>query len=315
MSASPGRVIVTADDFGLDPAVNEAVARAHDGGILSAASLMVGAGAASEAMAIAHARPSLGVGLHLVLTDGQAVLPPAAIPDLVDATGRFRKGMARAGARFFFRPRVRRQLSAEIRAQYQAFVDTGLSLDHVNAHKHFHVHPTILSLALDIGKEYGLRAMRWPYEPREDSARTTGGNWRATFETWLMTPWLRRMRRRMTTAGVVSNGRLLGLRATGHMTQSRVLAAIEAARAGSVAEIYCHPASRNRLAPAMAGYDHRGEYAALMSPSVAQALYETGLRPIRFADLADLAHSGNISRQPALTDRKHRAHGPSQGNR
>lgn len=295
VSASSGRVIVTADDFGLDPAVNEAVARAHDDGILSAASLMVGAGAASEAVATAHARPSLGVGLHLVLTDGQAVLPPTVIPDLVDASGRFRKGMARAGARFFFRPGVRRQLSAEIRAQYQAFVDTGLSLDHVNAHKHFHVHPTILSLALDIGDEYGLRAMRWPYEPRDDSRRTTGGDGGATFETWLMTPWLRRMRRRMDTAGVASNGRLLGLRATGHMTQSRVLAAIEVARSGPVAEIYCHPATRNRFTPAMAGYDHCGEYAALIDPRVVQALHEAGLRPIRFADLVDLAPSRGVS--------------------
>lgn len=287
MSASSGRVIVTADDFGLDPAVNEAVARAHDDGILSAASLMVGAEAASEAVEIARARPSLGVGLHLVLTDGRAVLPRALIPDLVDATGRFHEGMAAAGARFFFRPRVRRQLAAEIRAQYEAFADTGLSLDHVNAHKHFHVHPTILSLALDIGGEYGLRAMRWPYEPRSNTGQRGAGHWRATFETVLMAPWLRRMRRRMTAAGVVSNARLLGLRATGHMTESRVLAAIEAAHSGPVSEIYCHPASRNRLTAAMADYDHRGEYAALISPRVAQAMQRARLQPVRFADLPD----------------------------
>ncbi len=289
MSASPGPVIVTADDFGLDPAVNEAVARAHDEGILSAASLMVGAEAGPEAVSVARARPSLGVGLHLVLTDGRAVLPRAVIPDLVDATGRFHEGMAAAGARFFFRPRVRRQLAAEIRAQYEAFAETGLSLDHVNAHKHFHVHPTILSLALDIGGEYGLRAMRWPYEPRDNAGQRVATDWRAGFETLLMTPWLRRMRRRMAAAGVISNARLLGLRATGHMTESRVLAAIEAARFGPVAEIYCHPANRDRLTVAMADYDHRGEYAALISPRVAQAMQSAGLRPVRFADLPNPA--------------------------
>lgn len=295
MSTATACVIVTADDFGLDPAVNEAVAKAHDRGILSAASLMVGAGAAAEAADIARARPTLGVGLHLVLTDGHAVLPRSDIPDLVDATGRFHEGMATAGARFFFRPRVRRQLAAEIRAQYQAFIDTGLPLDHVNAHKHFHVHPTILSLALQIGREYGLRAMRWPYEPRGDAGRAASGGWRALFEAALMTPWLRGMRRRMSAAGIVSNDRLLGLRATGHMTESRVLAAIEAARAGTVAEIYCHPATRNRLTAAMADYDHTGEYDALVSPCVAQALKKADLRLIRFAELADLATASDAA--------------------
>lgn len=291
MSTAPACVIVTADDFGLDPAVNEAVAQAHDRGILSAASLMVGAGAAAEAVDIARARPTLGVGLHLVLTDGRAVLPHSDIPDLVDTSGRFYEGMAKTGARFFFRPHVRRQLAAEIRAQYEAFVATGLPLDHVNAHKHFHVHPTILSLTLQIGREYGLRAMRWPYEPRG----ATPGDWHALFEAALMTPWLRGMRRRMKTAGVVSNDRLLGLRATGHMTESRMLAAIEAARAGPVAEIYCHPARRNRLTAAMADYDHTGEYDALVSPRVVQALKQADLRPIRFAELADRATASNAA--------------------
>lgn len=287
MSASPGRVIVTADDFGLDPAVNEAVAHAHEDGILGTASLMVGADAAAEAVTIAQSRPTLGVGLHLVLTDGRAVLPRRAIPDLVDEAGHFREGMAAAGARFFFRPAVRRQLAAEIRAQYEAFAETGLALDHVNAHKHFHVHPTILSLALAIGRDYGLRAMRWPYEPRASTDPGGETRRRATFEAALMAPWLRRMRQRIARAGVVSNARMLGLRATGHMTEPRVLAAIEAARSGPVAEIYCHPATRDGLTPAMADYEHRGEYAALLSPRVAGAMQAAGLRSIGFAELAD----------------------------
>jgi predicted glycoside hydrolase/deacetylase ChbG (UPF0249 family) len=77
---------------------------------------------------------------------------------------------------------VRRQLAAEIRAQFEAFAATGLRLDHVNAHKHFHLHPTILSLMLSIGREFGLRAVRLPAEPGM-------GPW--------LRPWLALMRRRM----------------------------------------------------------------------------------------------------------------------
>jgi len=247
---------------------------------------MVGADAANEAIAIAKSQPTLGVGLHLVLTDGVAVLPPAEIPDLVDASGHFHDGMARAGARFFFRPAVRRQLAAEIRAQYDAFAASGLVLDHVNTHKHFHVHPTILNLALSIGREYGLRAVRLPSEPHSAAvAASASSNRRAELETVLMRPWLRWMRRRLNAAGVRSNERLLGLRATGHMNESRLLAAVADAAADGVAEIYLHPASRNNLTSAMANYDHCGEFAALLSPRVAQALQAAELTPIRFADL------------------------------
>ena len=128
------RLIVTADDFGAAIAVNEAVERAHRDGILSAASLMVAGNAAGDAVTRARNLPSLRVGLHLVLVEGRPVLPVAAVPDLVDASGHFRTDMARAGAAMFFLPKVRRPLTAEIEAQFAAFDATGLRLDHVNAH-------------------------------------------------------------------------------------------------------------------------------------------------------------------------------------
>ena len=159
------RLIVTADDFGLCLAVNEAVEEAHRRGILSAASLMVGARAARDAADRARRLPSLRVGLHVVVVDGPPISPPHTVPDLVDPRGEFSSHLFRAGIKFFFRPRVRRQLEREIRAQFQAFRDMGLALDHVNCHNHMHLHPTIGRIILEVGREYGLRAMRYPYEP------------------------------------------------------------------------------------------------------------------------------------------------------
>src|SRR6478735_1737448 len=160
------RLIVTADDFGAAVEVNEAVERAHRHGILSAASLMVSGAAAQDAVTRAKTMPKLRVGLHLVLVEGKPVLPAGSVPDLVDKTGHFRTDMARAGAAMFFRPKVRAQLAAEIEAQFAAFAATGLRLDHVNAHKHFHLHPTIAALMIETATAYGVRGARVPLEPQ-----------------------------------------------------------------------------------------------------------------------------------------------------
>src|ERR1700692_2751157 len=158
-------ITFSADDFGLTESVNEAIERAHRDGVLQAASLMVAAPAAADAVRRARANPTLRVGLHLVVIEGPAALPHAAIPDLVDDAGQFPSNQLRLGLNYFFRPRVRRQLLAEIQAQFAAFAATGLTLDHANAHKHMHLHPTVGRLLIDIGREFGLRSVRIPAEP------------------------------------------------------------------------------------------------------------------------------------------------------
>jgi len=64
---APRRLIVNADDFGLRAAVNAGVVEAHERGIVTSASLMVGREAAAEAAAYARANRALGVGLHVDL--------------------------------------------------------------------------------------------------------------------------------------------------------------------------------------------------------------------------------------------------------
>ena len=135
---------------------------------------MVGAPATASAVLAARRLPRLRVGLHLTLTDSKPVLPASAVPDLVDARGRFRAHMARSGAAMFFLPHVKRQMRAEVRAQFEAFRATGLKLDHVNAHKHFHLHPSILRAILELAEEFGVRAVRAPFEPAAILAEVEG---------------------------------------------------------------------------------------------------------------------------------------------
>ncbi len=271
-------LIVTADDFGADTAVNDAVAQAHRGGILTAASLMVGAPAAAAAVQIANTLPALGVGLHLVLVDGVPVLPAREVPRLVDAHGRFRDDMVRAGIAFAVDHATRKQLRAEIEAQFAAFAATGLALDHVNAHKHFHVHPVIAGLILDIGKRYGLRALRAPVEPA-NIIRATGEP--ASFN--VATPWARRVARRFRRAGMTVPDRVFGLRWSGHVTAQR-LAALLAVLPPGLNEIYLHPATRDDYPGHGPGYAHREELMALTAHQTRAALAARDIRTGRFAD-------------------------------
>jgi len=264
------RLIVTADDYGLHEAVNEAVERAYCEGVLQAASLMVAAPAVADAVERARRLPGLAVGLHLVLADGKAILPPARVPDLVDAHGMFGQAMVRQGFRYFFLPHVRRQLAAEIRAQFEAFSATGLNLDHVNAHKHFHLHPTILSLTLSIGHEFGLRAVRLPAEPGM-------GPW--------LRPWLALMRRRMDKAGVVYNDHVFGIEHSGNMDETALLDILRHLPDG-LSEVYLHPATHGGLVPSMADYRHADELAALLSPRVQDTIAERYRLCHGFADPA-----------------------------
>ncbi len=260
----------TADDFGLSEAVNEGIERAHRDGVLNAASLMVAGAAAADAVARAKRNPGLRVGLHLVVIEGPAVLPPAEISDLVDARGWFPSDQLRLGVNYFFRPRVRRQLAAEIRAQFAAFAATGLTLGHADAHKHMHLHPTVGGLLVRIGREFGLPAVRVPAEP---PAVMAACGVPATLGARAVLAWSRLLRWQVHRAGMAAPDAVFGLAWTGHMTEARLLRLIAQLPDGQN-EIYFHPAARRdaTLAALMPDYEHTAELAALCSPAVRAAL-------------------------------------------
>ena len=276
-------LILTADDFGLAVEVNMAVALAHRAGRLSCASLMVTAPAAEDAIARARAMPDLGVGLHLTLVEGRPALPASQVPDLVGPDGQFLDDPLAAGLRFFFRPGARRQLRAEIRAQFEAFMATGLPLDHVNTHNHLHLHPTVLGIVLDVARAFGNPPMRLP---RETIRAAAMGGMGALAARIAMAPILRLAAARLARAGVRHNRSILGLSHSGRMDEARVLSLLAVAGADPV-EIYLHPATgrARALERTMANYDHAGELSALLSPVLDDAIAARGFRLARFRDL------------------------------
>lgn len=266
------RLIITADDFGLCVPVNEAVERAHTKGVLTCASLMVSGAAAADAIERARRLPDLRVGLHLVLVEGRPISPPEAVPALVDRNGEFLRNLTLAGIQFFFLPTARRQLALEIRAQFESFRRTGFTLDHVTAHNHMHLHPTVLDLVLRIGSDYGVRAMRIPSEAGGDG---------------LLTPWIGLLRRQIRRHAILGNDRVLGLRDSGALTTARAVELLAGLPDG-VTEMYFHPATRRcpEIDRDMPGYRHEEELAALVSKELRDAIRASGAELISYQDVS-----------------------------
>jgi len=282
------RLIVTGDDFGASNAVNQAIELAHQKGILNTTSLIVGADEAEDAVRRARNLPELRVGLHVVLVCGRPVLPVDQVPDLVGRNGAFSTRLVRAGMNFFFRPRVRRQLAAEIRAQFERFSATGLTLDHANAHNHMHMHPTVLDLILRIGADFGLRAVRLPHEPFMASWRATGeGLSRRLANDVLLRPLLSAHRRRLTRAGIARNDYVFGMNDSGMMDRDRWLGFL-AQMPDGISEIYCHPATGPwpGMEAATERYRFAEEFAALTDSAVAAAIPRLGIERTTFGALA-----------------------------
>jgi hopanoid biosynthesis associated protein HpnK len=181
-----GRLILNADDFGLTAGVNRAIMELHRAGVLTSATLMARAAATDEAIELALATPSLGVGCHVVLVDGEPVIRAQNLPTLVDPrTGRFHPTLG-AFLKLLLTGRIRSsEIEAETAAQIALLQSCGLRVTHIDTHKHAHVFPAVLRPVLHAARAAGIRAVRNPFEPAW-SRRATHG-----------VPWLRRVQMRL----------------------------------------------------------------------------------------------------------------------
>jgi predicted glycoside hydrolase/deacetylase ChbG (UPF0249 family) len=168
----PPRLILNADDFGLTPGVNRAIAELHQAGVLTSASLMATGAAFDEAVSLAHKNPGLGIGCHLVFVDGDALSPPTTIPSLLPTNGSHFYATPLAFASALWRGAIRpKHIECEARAQIQALQRAGLHVTHVDTHKHLHSLPAVLKPILAAAHACGVHALRRPFEPRWSSAQ------------------------------------------------------------------------------------------------------------------------------------------------
>jgi hopanoid biosynthesis associated protein HpnK len=269
------RLIVNADDFGRSYSINQAVIRAHREGILTTASLMVNGAAAAEAVELARENPGLGVGLHVSLVCGTSALKPSEIPGLVDGDGNFSHNVAATGVRYFFRKDLRPQLEREIRTQFERFRATGLPLDHVNGHLHFHLHPVVFQILMDHARDWGITHFRLTRDFFGLNLRLASGRlfYRASHALifGLLAPRARPVLRRLNIRHTAA---VFGLLQNARVDADYVTRLIPSLPAGD-SELYSHPSLD----------EFETELAALTSPRVRSLVRERQVKLICYRDL------------------------------
>jgi chitin disaccharide deacetylase len=287
-TSSPDKsVIFTADDFGLADALNGAVVLAHRQGLLSCASLMAAGPRTPAALSLAKTLPGLCLGVHLTLIQGRAVLPPTAVPHLVDSRGFFPNHPVATGWRYFCQSRLLPEIRRELAAQIEVVLKAGLAVWHLNGHLNLHLHPRIFPVVADLAREYHIPAVRLAREDWRTTLALAPDSPLPKIAQGLIFALLSRgAARRARAAGLLYNDHLFGLTNDGRMTEAHLAGLVPRLKPG-VTEIYCHPGlyadpELTRWAP---HYHRQEELAALLSPRLKASLAAAGVRLTDFREM------------------------------
>jgi predicted glycoside hydrolase/deacetylase ChbG (UPF0249 family) len=147
-------LIINADDYGRSPGVSAGIREAHISGIVTTTTVMTNLpGAIDEVERARSECPTLGLGVHLNLTTGPPCAPAEEVRSLLDPNDRFldRNTIIASLDRLDLV-----QVELEFRAQIEAFLLTGASVDHLDSHNHIvALSPELWEMYLMLAAEYG----------------------------------------------------------------------------------------------------------------------------------------------------------------
>ncbi len=284
------RLIVNADDFGFTAGVNRAIVEAHVRGVVTSSTLMATGAAFEDAVQLAKNAPNLSVGCHVVLIDGEPILDCEQIPTLT-ASQRFRDGLRMFALRALTHRIDKDEVAAETTAQIRKLQAAGVSVSHVDTHKHAHLFPQILRPLLRAASDCGVGAIRNPFGPRlplRSSQLLARPNlWTRFAEVRVLHRFAGKFREAVDREGFAAPDGTLGIEVTGTLDET-LFHAIARSIPDGTWEFVCHPgyndselqATKTRLR------ESRGtELRVLTLPAAREVLLHQGVELISYRDL------------------------------
>jgi len=247
------RLIINADDFGMTLGVNRAIADAHVAGTLTSATMMANDAATDDAVAIALQTPSLTTGCHVVLVDGRPLSDPDGVASLVSSRNGtqvgFRKGivdLALASAAGKLRTS---EIHTEAAAQIQRLRTAGIRLSHVDCHMHSHILPTVLRAVLQAAQDFGVKAVRNPFEPAWSVVATHKSSslrsWNRSAQVTALRALHSQFRKAVGQHGMKTTNGTIGIAVTGLLDRELLTRLVEAMPDGTW-ELVTHPGYNDR---------------------------------------------------------------------
>lgn len=221
---------------------------------------MANGDAFDDAVRLARETPTLDIGCHLVLIQGDSLSTGRPLPET---------------ARELLIALSRRQIDVyeELRAQVKKILSAGLRPTHLDSHKHTHALPNVFRVVVRIAHEFGIPFLRLPFD--------------ATFPFARVPLRLARRRYCQWTWGynVSMTDHFTGFRLTGSLTERSFAAAICSLREGTT-EFMCHPGllgpellkARTRLKESRVS-----ELEALTSPRIRQLIAAQNVQLTNFS--------------------------------
>jgi predicted glycoside hydrolase/deacetylase ChbG (UPF0249 family) len=285
------RLIINADDFGLAPGVNRAIIELQQAGALSSATLMANGPFFSPAVYMAFAQPSLAVGCHVVLVDGSPCLRPAEVPSLVDprSPSSFRNTVGSFFADLL-RGRIREEeIEAEAVAQIRRVQSSGITVSHIDSHKHVHAFPRVLAPLLRAARQCGVRCVRNPFEPWWSLKATRPAGTVRRMQVHVMRTQGRAFSRLTREHDMMTADGSMGLLATGILDDAVLRGLLRAMPQGTW-ELVCHPGYSDRAleeARTRLRASREVERSALLAVIPEALKNDSGLALIDFHQLGD----------------------------
>lgn len=295
------QLIVNADDFGMTEGVNRAILEAHRNGIVTSTSLLANGAAIAWAVEMARQTPSLGVGVHLNLTEGQPVSGAQAVPGLTSPGGKFVAGPGRLVARMMQRRVTPDEIEREFRAQIEKVLEAGITPTHLDGHQHVHMWPPVFAITARLAGEYGIRGVRCSRERRTGVTGILGRN--GTSRSKIVRQWGGGValailavgaRSRLARQGVSTPDYFYGVSATGFLDRAAVEAVLRDLPEGS-SELMCHPGYADaalEAVPTRLQREREREFAALTGPEVRNLVREEGIQLITYRELSPGKQAG-----------------------
>jgi predicted glycoside hydrolase/deacetylase ChbG (UPF0249 family) len=294
------RLVVTADDFGLSPGVDQGILETFRHGIVRSTALLVNFPDVSDSVARLRQEPGLEVGIHLNLTAGPPVLPSERVPSLVGSDGTFHNF-----ATFFARVALSQidwgEVTLEWRAQFERGIHLGCRFTFITSHQHVHMLPQGIQICAQLAHEFGGGAVRL------SNFRLSEMIWPLRPKALALAPLVPTAREVLKRSAVFCNRSTLEIPpGNPDLALRRVCRTLERLDAG-VHELICHPAYEDSMLEARDTYvaGRHNELAVLEHANLRQFLEIASIEQTTFRDL-----SASLTQKDEVFDQGRGVHEP-----